>query len=47
MRWEADQQARKQLAAVDQFWMTIASTIEDLALDYTHLKIYQDVLQNV
>ncbi|MBS1205213.1 MAG: hypothetical protein H6R25_2112 [Proteobacteria bacterium] len=37
-------QARDYLAAVEYFWTMIAATIDDLGLDYEHLKLYQDGL---
>jgi hypothetical protein len=39
-----DKQANNYLAAVEHFWVMIATTIESLSLDYTNLKLYQDGL---
>ena len=39
-----DEQADKYLDATEHFWKMIATTIEDLELDYSHLRLYQDGL---
>jgi hypothetical protein len=39
-----EEQAHKHLAAIEHFWTMIATTIEDLGLDYANLKLYQDGL---
>ena len=39
-----DKQADKYLDATEHFWKMIATTIEDLELDYSHLRLYQDGL---
>ncbi len=39
-----DEQADKYLEATEHFWKMIATTIEGLELDYSHLRLYQDGL---
>jgi hypothetical protein len=39
-----DQQAHNYFDAIEHFWAMMASTIENLGLDYANLKLYQDGL---
>jgi hypothetical protein len=39
-----DEQEKKYLDATGHFWGIIITTIEDLGLNYQHLKLYQDGL---
>ena len=39
-----DEQADKYLDATEHFWKMVETTIEDLELDYSHLRLYQDGL---